>query len=242
MVERSERSPWYDGPDAAGAPARDRPVAGDRRLEKLRMPIQWVARNEDRGRRGYTGQIAGGVLREGDEVVVQPAGSKTTDRLARHARSRRGRGHPRPVGHRGAGGRPGREPRRRARLARATSRRPPASWTPRVCWMAEEPLKAGRRYALKHTSRTVRATVQAVHERTDPETLEPEADPAGAGAQRHRPGDPEDLHAGPGRPVRREPRDRRVHPHRRAHQRHRRGRAGRPRRARSSRRPRRAAT
>ena len=44
--------------------------------------------------------------------------------------------------------------------------------------MAEEPLKAGHRYALKHTSRTVRATVQAVHERTDPETLEPEADPA----------------------------------------------------------------
>ncbi len=41
--------------------------------------------------------------------------------------------------------------------------------------MAEEPLKAGRRYALKHTSRTVRATVQAVHERTDPETLEPES-------------------------------------------------------------------
>src|SRR3954452_16115886 len=44
--------------------------------------------------------------------------------------------------------------------------------------MADEPLQVGRRYALKHTTRTVRATVQEIHERTDPHTLEAEADPA----------------------------------------------------------------
>ncbi len=47
----------------------------------------------------------------------------------------------------------------------------------RICWMAETPLRPGRRYALKHTTRTVRATVQAIHERVDAESLETEADP-----------------------------------------------------------------
>jgi len=47
-----------------------------------------------------------------------------------------------------------------------------------LCWMSQDELRPSRRYALKHTTRTVRTTVQALHERTDPETLEPEADPA----------------------------------------------------------------
>ncbi len=47
-----------------------------------------------------------------------------------------------------------------------------------ICWMAEEPLRPGRRYALKHTTRTVRATVQALHERIDPETFAAEREPA----------------------------------------------------------------
>ena len=46
-----------------------------------------------------------------------------------------------------------------------------------VCWMSEDALHVGRRYALKHTSRTVRATVQVISERTDPETLERQIEP-----------------------------------------------------------------
>lgn len=47
-----------------------------------------------------------------------------------------------------------------------------------VCWMADEPLRTGHRYALKHTTRTVRATVQEIHERTDPHTLDAESEPS----------------------------------------------------------------
>jgi bifunctional enzyme CysN/CysC len=50
-----------------------------------------------------------------------------------------------------------------------------------VCWMSEEPLHPGRRYALKHTTRTVRATVQEITERTDPETLERRLEPTSLG-------------------------------------------------------------
>jgi bifunctional enzyme CysN/CysC len=41
-----------------------------------------------------------------------------------------------------------------------------------VCWFSETPLRAGDRVALKQTSKTVRATVQALHTRLDPETLD----------------------------------------------------------------------
>jgi bifunctional enzyme CysN/CysC len=41
-----------------------------------------------------------------------------------------------------------------------------------VCWFADSPLRAGDRLALKQGTRTVRATVQALHSRLDPETLE----------------------------------------------------------------------
>jgi bifunctional enzyme CysN/CysC len=41
-----------------------------------------------------------------------------------------------------------------------------------VAWMGDAELRPGARYALKHTTRTVRATVQAVHGRLDMTTLE----------------------------------------------------------------------
>jgi bifunctional enzyme CysN/CysC len=41
-----------------------------------------------------------------------------------------------------------------------------------VCWFTETPLRAGDRVALKHGAKTVRATVQALHTRLDPETLD----------------------------------------------------------------------
>ena len=44
--------------------------------------------------------------------------------------------------------------------------------------MTERPLAPGRRYALKHATRTVRATVQAINDRWDPDTLEVLADPS----------------------------------------------------------------
>ena len=46
-----------------------------------------------------------------------------------------------------------------------------------ICWFGETPLRAGDRLALKHTSRTVRATVQALHSHLDPETLDEHDNP-----------------------------------------------------------------
>ena len=41
-----------------------------------------------------------------------------------------------------------------------------------VCWFVDSPLRAGDRLALKQTSKSVRATVQELHSRLDPETLD----------------------------------------------------------------------
>jgi sulfate adenylyltransferase subunit 1 (EFTu-like GTPase family) len=46
-----------------------------------------------------------------------------------------------------------------------------------VCWMAEEPLRPGARYVLKHTSRQVMAVVDAIEDVIDVHTLERDAPP-----------------------------------------------------------------
>ena len=53
---------------------------GDRNLDDRRFPVQWVIRpmsDEHHDYRGYAGQVAGGVWRAGDEVVVLPSGLRS---------------------------------------------------------------------------------------------------------------------------------------------------------------------
>ena len=55
-------------------------LAGDRNLADRRFPVQWVIRpmsDEHHDYRGYAGQVAGGVWRAGDDVLVLPSGLRT---------------------------------------------------------------------------------------------------------------------------------------------------------------------
>ena len=47
-----------------------------------------------------------------------------------------------------------------------------------MCWMADAPLRPGARLRLKHTTRNVRATVEALLARVDVESLDEQPDPA----------------------------------------------------------------
>ena len=70
VVERSERTPWYAGPPLLEL-LEELEVARDRNLDDFRFPVQWVVRpmsDEHHDYRGYAGQVAGGVVRPGDEV------------------------------------------------------------------------------------------------------------------------------------------------------------------------------
>ena len=55
-------------------------IAAGRNLEDRRFPVQWVIRpmsDDHHDYRGYAGEVAGGVWRAGDEVVVRPSGRRS---------------------------------------------------------------------------------------------------------------------------------------------------------------------
>jgi len=173
VVGRSENMPWY-----GGVPLLEHlesvQVADDRNLSDARFPVQWVVRDHRTDYRGYAGQVASGILRPGDEVLVLPsrmltkiASIDTYDGPVEEAFAPMSvtivleddvdvsRGdiicHPDD--------------------APELSREIEAT----VCWMTEAPLRAGGRYAIKHATHAARAVVQEVVDHVDVHTLEPDA-------------------------------------------------------------------
>jgi bifunctional enzyme CysN/CysC len=172
VVERSTRMPWYDGPSLLYHLEHVH-IASDRNLVDARFPVQWVIRpmsDEHHDYRGYAGEVASGVFRRGDEVVVLPSGIETriagietydgpleeafpplsvTLLLEDDVDVSRGdmicRPQNRPV---------------EARDVDAM-----------VCWMAERPLQPSGRYRIKHTTRTVLAKADELRYRIDVNTL-----------------------------------------------------------------------
>ncbi|HLG93166.1 MAG TPA: GTP-binding protein, partial [Acidimicrobiales bacterium] len=172
VVERSPNMDWY-----AGTPLlhhlEEVHIASDRNLVDVRFPVQYVIRphsDQHHDCRGYAGQLASGVLRPGDEVVVLPSGMTSrvasvdtfsgpleeafppmsvTLRLEDDVDVSRGdmicRVHNLPtVGQ---------------------------DIEAMVCWLHDSPLQAGRRYLLKHTTRTARAVVRHLAYRLDVNSL-----------------------------------------------------------------------
>jgi sulfate adenylyltransferase subunit 1 len=80
VATRSANMPWYEGPSLLYH-LENTYVGGDLDMVNARFPVQTVIRPHDDGAfhdfRGYAGQIAGGVFRPGDEVVILPGGKKT---------------------------------------------------------------------------------------------------------------------------------------------------------------------
>ena len=174
VVHRSDNLPWYDGPTLLEYLENIELSAPDPQADKLRLPIQWVSRPTAEVRRRYTGRLAAGTLSVGDSVISLPAGTRSTVTAVDTLDDARttavaplsisveladdidvGRGDVLVSGDENA-------------TLPVLARELDAT----VCWFAETPLRAGDRVALKQTSKTVRATVQALHTRLDPETLD----------------------------------------------------------------------
>jgi bifunctional enzyme CysN/CysC len=176
VVDRSAEMPWYDGPPLLYHLEHVH-VASDRNLHDVRFPVQYVIRpmnDEHHDYRGYAGQVASGVLRPGDDVTVLPSGLQTRVAAIDTLEGRLDAAFPpqsvtvlleddldvsRGDMLVGAGERP-----QAARMLEAT-----------VCWMADEPLTARSRYAIKHTTRDARAVVDEVIDRMDVHTLDPDS-------------------------------------------------------------------
>jgi bifunctional enzyme CysN/CysC len=173
VVERSDAMQWY-----GAAPLlyhlEHVCIAPDRNLTDVRFPVQWVIRpmsDSHHDYRGYAGQVAGGVLVPGSEVVVLPGGRRTTVaaidtydgeveaafptmsvalRLSDEIDISRGD------------------------MVVAPEDQPVAvpELEAHICWMSEKPLAPRGRYAIKHTTRTARAVIEEIEHRVDVNTLE----------------------------------------------------------------------
>src|SRR5713101_4149865 len=75
VVERGERTFWYQGPTLLEH-LEIVPLSTGDALESLRFPVQMVIR-PDAKFRGFAGRVASGVIRPGDYVLALPSGRRT---------------------------------------------------------------------------------------------------------------------------------------------------------------------
>jgi bifunctional enzyme CysN/CysC/sulfate adenylyltransferase subunit 1 len=182
VVDLSKACQWYGGPTLLEH-LETVHIASDRNLNTFRFPVQWVNRPNNptdkklHDFRGLSGQIASGIVRKGQEVVVLPAGikSKITD-IWTYDGSLGEAFCPQSVtlclehdidisrGDMlvGVENLPGRA----------------SELSARICWMHSRPLTPGKKYFLKHATQTVQAIVTKLENRISMTTLEPEPDPA----------------------------------------------------------------
>ena len=71
VVERSTIMDWYQG-ESVLQYLENLYIGGDRNLIDFRFPVQYVIR-PDQHFRGFSGQIASGVVRKGDDILVLPS-------------------------------------------------------------------------------------------------------------------------------------------------------------------------
>jgi bifunctional enzyme CysN/CysC/sulfate adenylyltransferase subunit 1 len=177
VVTRSEKMDWYSGPTLMHHLEHVH-VASDRDLVDVRFPVQYVVRpksDEHHDYRGYGGQVAGGVLKPGDEVVVLPSGMTSkiagidlfdqeiaeafppmsvTVRLEDDVDVSRG-----------------------DMIARVNNApQPSQDIDAMICWMTTTPLQPRQKLAIKHTTRTARALVKDIQYRLDVNTLHRDQD------------------------------------------------------------------
>ncbi len=172
VVDPSTNMPWYRGLPLL-THLEEQEIASDRNLVDARFPVQYVIRplsDEHHDYRGYAGQVAGGVFRAGDDVLILPSGLTTTIaeidtydgpveeafepmavtiRLVDDIDISRGDMICRPGNH----------------------PEPSQDIDAMVCWFNDNPMRIGGKYAIKHTTREARAVVKELRYRLDVNTL-----------------------------------------------------------------------
>ena len=175
VVERSASMPWYGG-EALLEHLEAVPTSVPPWDQPARLPVQIVIRPGTEGRaidRRYAGRLEAGVLRVGEEVSVLPSGAR--------ARITRIEGPDGELQEATAGLSLAVCLDRELDVARGhmithvdDAPEPRRELEATVCWLGDRPAQAGDRVVLKHTTRTVRARIDAIPERLDVVSLESE--------------------------------------------------------------------
>jgi sulfate adenylyltransferase subunit 1 len=172
IVDRSMQMPWYQGSTLLYY-LENVHIASDYNFIDCRFPVQYVVRpysDDYHDYRGYAGRIAGGIFKQGDEVMLLPSGFTTKiDRIETYDGD-------------------------------VTEAFPPMSVTmhiaddfdisrgdmivrvnnvPRqdqdvdlmICWFHEKPLQERGKYILRHTTKEARCIIKEIRYKMDVNTL-----------------------------------------------------------------------
>jgi bifunctional enzyme CysN/CysC/sulfate adenylyltransferase subunit 1 len=176
VVDPSPHTPWYVGPTLLGH-LETVHIASDWNLNGFRLPVQWVNRPNNptdhalHDFRGFSGQIAGGIVKTGQKVIAFPAGIVTTvkqiwtyDGVVEEAFCPQSvtvvLEHDIDIS-------------RGSMLVGLVNL--PGSHTDlqaEVCWMHPRALQAGKKYFLKHTTHSVQVVVTDIVNKLNLATLE----------------------------------------------------------------------
>ncbi|MGB7841050.1 MAG: GTP-binding protein [Terrimicrobiaceae bacterium] len=178
VVNSSKHTPWYPGPTLLGH-LEGVHIGSDWNLSDFRLPVQGVNRpNNPRDTnlhdfRGFSGQIAGGIVRIGQPVMVLPSGFSsnvkeiwTFDSPLQEAFSPQSvtlvLEHDIDVS--------------RGDLFVDPNNLPGASSElhAKICWMHPRPLQRGKKYFLKHTTQTLQTVITSIEHRINVSTLDTE--------------------------------------------------------------------
>ncbi len=181
VVEKSEHTPWFEGPTLLGH-LETVHIASDWNLSAFRLPVQWVNRPHNprdprlHDFRGLSGQIAGGIVKVGQKVMVLPGGFRSAVKeIWTHDGSLPEAFCPQSVTlclehdldvSRGD-------------MIVGLDLLPGASTElrARVGWMHLRPLQRGKKYYLKHTTQTTQAVVTTLENRINISTFDAEPEP-----------------------------------------------------------------
>ena len=181
VVIFSEKTPWYEGPTLLGH-LESVHIASDWNLNGFRFPVQWVNRPNNptdkflHDFRGLSGQIAGGIVKVGQEVLALPSGQKScVKEIWTYDGSIEEAFCPQSVTilleddldiSRGD-----------CLVALDPLPGHDSELSARICWMNVRPLTSGKKYLLKHGAQVIQAMVGKLESKVNIETYEPELSP-----------------------------------------------------------------
>ena len=168
VVERGENLSWFDGQTLLHH-LENVEIGGDRNLVDFRFPVQYVNR-PNLNFRGFCGQVSSGIVRPGDKVTVLPSGKKSTVKAIETFDGQLEYAIP---------------PQSitltlddeidisRGDMIVHEHNQPHSSRhvEAMLVWMGEESFNPKKEYLIKHTTSNLKAYVETLYYRVDPNTL-----------------------------------------------------------------------
>ena len=168
VVVESDKTPWYDGPTVLHI-LENVHIGSDFNIRDFRFPVQYVIR-PDLNFRGYAGRIVAGTVSPGEEIAVLPSGLVSKVKTITTMDGDLEEAHaPQSVVitledeidiSRGD------MIVRRHNLPQVEN-----NIDAILCWMGNDPLEIGKSYFIKHTTRTVNASISKLIYMFDVNTL-----------------------------------------------------------------------